>query len=574
MASTTALFTGLSGLNANSRNLDVIGNNIANVNTTAYKSNRLLFASQFARTFSIGTEPGTNTGGTNPGQIGLGVAVAGTQRDFSSGSLSNTGDLRDLAIEGNGFFIVNRGDRQFYTRAGAFRSNATNDLVTVSGEKLRGYAVDQNFQVRSGALVDLNIPIGTLTLAEQTRTVRFSGNLNAGGQLPTQGSLHTLGTFSSISNPAAGTALPLNTRLTNFQTPASPGNPVFAAGQTIEVKGARKGTSTLPTARLAVTATTTAQDLVAFLNNALGIDTGSGPNPDGQTPGARINTTTGVISVVGNVGTANNIDLRAGDFQLLNAAGVSQGSPFDPQRTAAADGESVRNTFVVFDSLGNPLSVNLTVVLEAKTNAGTTWRYFADSPDDARVSKSLGNGIINFDTLGQLTGSPSFDLNIDRSNTGAVTPLDFALQFSSQSDNVTALADVSSTIAATYQDGSPLGTLSSYAVGTDGTITGAFTNGLTRTVGQVALATFSNPEGLVDIGSNLFTPGPNSGTPVVTAPLELSAGRVIGGALELSNVDLSQEFINLILASTGYSASSRVITTTDQLLQQLLVIGR
>ncbi|MFN7022121.1 MAG: flagellar hook-basal body complex protein, partial [Phycisphaerales bacterium] len=103
---------------------------------------------------------------------------------------------------------------------------------------------------------------------------------------------------------------------------------------------------------------------------------------------------------------------------------------------------------------------------------------------------------------------------------------------------------------------------------------GGFTNGLTRTVGQVALATFSNPEGLVDIGSNLFTPGPNSGTPIIGEPLSLGAGRIVGGSLELSNVDLSQEFINLILASTGYSASSRVISTTDQLMQQLLVLGR
>ena len=105
-------------------------------------------------------------------------------------------------------------------------------------------------------------------------------------------------------------------------------------------------------------------------------------------------------------------------------------------------------------------------------------------------------------------------------------------------------------------------------------IVGAFTNGLTRPLGQVALATFSNNDGLVEVGSNMFTTGPNSGTPQVTSPQTLGAGRIIGGALELSNVDLSQEFINLILASTGYSAASRVITTTDQLMQQLLVLGR
>src|SRR5690606_21532670 len=117
--------------------------------------------------------------------------------------------------------------------------------------------------------------------------------------------------------------------------------------------------------------------------------------------------------------------------------------------------------------------------------------------------------------------------------------------FETDSGSVTAL-DGTSAIASVYQDGSPVGTLAAYSVGTDGIITGAFDNGLTRTIGQIAMATFSNPEGLVDVGSNLFVTGPNSGSAVVTSPLTLGAGKVIGGALELSNVDLSQEFINLI----------------------------
>ncbi|HWB20126.1 MAG TPA: flagellar hook-basal body complex protein, partial [Phycisphaerales bacterium] len=105
-------------------------------------------------------------------------------------------------------------------------------------------------------------------------------------------------------------------------------------------------------------------------------------------------------------------------------------------------------------------------------------------------------------------------------------------------------------------------------------ISGSFTNGLTRTIGQIAMAKFSNPEGLVDVGNNNFRVGPNSGTALITTPGRFGTGNVIGGALELSNVDLSQEFINMILASTGYSASSRVITTTNDLINQLLQIGR
>ena len=129
-------------------------------------------------------------------------------------------------------------------------------------------------------------------------------------------------------------------------------------------------------------------------------------------------------------------------------------------------------------------------------------------------------------------------------------------------------------LAAVFQDGSGIGTLANFSIGEDGLITGLFTNGLTRTVGQVAMATFANPEGLVDVGNNMFRVGPNSGEAIITEAFQFGTGRMLSGALELSNVDLSQEFINMILASTGYSAASRVISTTDELLDQLLILGR
>src|SRR5437773_2613079 len=128
MASTTALYTGLSGMTANDRRLEVIGNNIANSNTTAFKSSRLLFETQFARTYNNGSPPTADDGGTTPYQVGLGVQIAGTQRDFNVGSISATGDPRDLAIEGTGLFVVRSGSNQVFTRAGAFRQDAAGDL--------------------------------------------------------------------------------------------------------------------------------------------------------------------------------------------------------------------------------------------------------------------------------------------------------------------------------------------------------------------------------------------------------------------------------------------------------------
>jgi len=577
MASTTAMFTGLSGLNANARNLDVIGNNIANVNTTAFKSSRMLFATQFSRTYSMGTEPSATFGGTNPTQTGLGVTIAGTQRDFSGGSISATGDARDLALEGDGFFMVRRGDASFYTRAGAFRQNELNQLVSVTGERLQGYGIDENFNINEAVLGDLSIPVGTLTLAQATRNVRFAGNLNSSGNAATQGARYDLAAFGllgSATPPGPGNVIEPTSLLAEIEDASTPGNALFAVGQTIELQDAHRGSTLIPSAQLAISPTTTVQDLVDFLNEALGINTGTGANPDGFTPGVSLDPATGVITVVGNTGQVNDIELGNSDLRILDAGGTVVSSPFAPTRQATADGESVRTSFVVFDSLGTPLTVSLSLVLESKTNAGTTWRYIGNSEDDTDLSSALATGTVNFDTSGRLSGTPDFELSIDRQNTGAETPMVVNVTLSTSSDNVTALADVSSQIAATYQDGTPRGTLAAYSVGADGVITGAFTNGLTRPLGQVVLATFSNNNGLVEVGSNLFTTGPNSGTPQTKVPTTLGAGRIVGGALELSNVDLSQEFINLILASTGYSASSRVITTTDQLMQQLLVLGR
>jgi flagellar hook protein FlgE len=185
----------------------------------------------------------------------------------------------------------------------------------------------------------------------------------------------------------------------------------------------------------------------------------------------------------------------------------------------------------------------------------------------------IGLGEVTFDASGRFQSASNQSFSVIRTN-GAVSPLTVNMDFNSGTDAVSSLTDTASNLAAVFQDGSPIGTLSNFSIGEDGRISGSFTNGLTRTIGQIALAKFSNPEGLVDAGDNLFRTGPNSGTPLVAKPRDFGTGRLVGGALELSNVDLSQEFINMILASTGYSAASRVITTTDELINQLLALGR
>ncbi len=578
MASTTAFFTGLSGLNANARQLDVIGNNISNVNTTAFKSSRMLFANQFSRTLSAGSPPGTNTGGSNPSQVGLGVTIAGTQRNFSPGSVSSTGDPRDLAIDGAGFFIVNRAGTQMYTRAGSFRQNNANDLVSIGGDQVQGFGVDANFNVIPGVLGNINIPVGTMTLAQATRNVQLGGNLNSGGDVPTHGSLtsfaamHALPTASPA--PASGDMLETTTRLVDIENSASPGNPLMSAGETIKLTGAKKGSQDIADATFTVTNTSTVQDYMDFVNNTLNINTTTGPNPDGASPGAVLDPVTGVLSIVGNTGTSNSLDVKTANVALIASGGASS-NPFALTTAKTADGESVMTSFVAYDSLGTPLTINLRMTLESKQGGtGTTWRYFAESPDNKGANAIAGTGTLTFDSSGRISGIPTVGLSIDRTGTGAASPLVLNMSFGGQSSGVTSLADQTSALASLSQDGAPIGTLQGFSVGQDGRITGGFSNGLTRTLGQVAIATFTNAEGLVDVGGNSYRTGSNSGDALIGPALTLGSGKIVGGALELSNVDLSQEFVNLILASTGYSAASRVITTTDTLMQQLLQLGR
>ena len=585
MASSTALFTGLSGLNANARNLDVIGNNIANVNTTAFKGSRLLFSTMFSRTLSGGTRPGDVNGGTNPFQIGLGVNSAGTQRNMSSGTISVTGDQRDMAVDGAGFFVVRRGENDFYTRDGSFRPNANNDLTNIHGDLLMGYGVDAEFNVDVGELAPLRIPLGQLTIAQATRTVRMSGNLDADGALPTHGSAIALGGPAGVGlrtiaaaapPPGAGNLLEATSRLADVEDPQQPGSnaPLWAVGQRVEVRNVLKGGALLPTASYDITAASTVQDLMDFFGDVLGIDATTGQNPDGLTPGLALDPVTGIVTVTGNTGLANDLTIDAADIRTLSAAGAPVGVPLVPIKAASADGESVRTTFIAYDSLGTPVEVNLTMALESRADTGTSWRFFVESPDNAGGVLQVATGLVDFDNEGQLSTTTPVTVTIDRSGTGAVTPLSFTLGFGSTTDNVTALSDDASEIAATFRDGSPIGTLTGFGVDSDGTIVGAFSNGLTRSLGRVVVATFSNPEGLVEQGSNMFSVGANSGTPAVVSPGSFNAGRVVAGALELSNVDLGEEFIKMILSSTGYSANSRVIRTADELMQQLLVLGR
>lgn len=561
MGLTNAILTGFSGINSNQAAVEVIGNNVANVNTTAFKSSRALFETLLVQTVESGTAPSDTQGGTNPVQFGYGSGLATTQRDFTQGSSQATGVASDLAIDGSGFFILrDTASTQVYTRDGSFTLNSDNVLVSANGSFVQGFSASADGTVETGSLSDIRIPVGQTAEASATTTARMVGNLNAASETATTGS-------RSVSTPMVTTGGTPATAATTLTTLVDDnGAALFSDADVITVRGVQKGGIDVPETQFVVGIDgTTYGDLAAFFQGALGLDTSDSAI---GSPGVRVGDGTtgpeGALIVASNAGDVNAINLDAASIRN-STTGIA---PFTFATTPAI-GEGATTSFIVFDSLGTPIEVRLRMVLESSTAAGNQWRFTAESSNEANSGALLGGGTVTFDQNGRFVAATGNNITVAG---GAASPLSLELDFQdltglTNTDGVSAL-----TMAA--QNGFPEGILSGFAITPDGVITGTFSNGLQRVFGQIALATFANDRGLSARSENTFVVGPNSGEAVISAPLTSAAGRVNSGQLELSNVDLSRELIGLITASTGFSAASRTVRTADDMLQELMLLVR
>ncbi len=562
MGLTSAMLTGFTGIKSNQYAIETIGDNIANVNTTAFKNQRALFETMFYETRSGGTAPDDNLGGTNPIQIGHGSSLATIQRSFVQGAVERTGVPTDLAIEGGGFFVLSAADGEtMYSRDGSFSLNADNVLVSSDGAFVQGFAADTDGTIDATAPASLTIPVGTTNPAVATTSAALDGNLDSASSVAATASVATSAAMSTAAG--AATAASALTDLVDAD-----GAALFADGDVITVGGVEKGGIDLPDATFVVgTDGSTLGDFASFLEGALFINTDpvAGGSP-GVVVGDGVTAPAGALLVTSNLGEASAISIEAAD--ILNA--TSGALPFSFTSTAAV-GEGVTTAFLANDSLGNPIEVRLRMALESRGDTGSVWRYYVESPNDT-AGGTVGTGTVSFDPTGRFLSASDTTVSITLAGTGAVTPLTFALDFST----LTAVAgeDGESTLVMTTQDGRPAGTLVDFGIDADGIITATFSNSATQVLGQVALATFTNPEGLIGLTDNTFTVGPNSGDAVVSAPRTVGAGRIVAGALEGSNVDISREFIGLITASAGFSAAGRVVRTADDLLQELLLLVR
>ncbi|MCG0274583.1 MAG: flagellar hook protein FlgE [Thermosediminibacteraceae bacterium] len=398
-----SMFSAITGLKNHQTMMDVIGNNIANVNTVGFKKSRVTFQDALYQTIKGASSAQGNRGGTNPMQVGLGMTIAAIDTIHTPSSLEATGNMTDLAIEGDGFFVLSDGQNYYYTRAGNFGFDEQGNLVnTANGLKVLGW---QNTQSKTPQNISpIQIQKGIMMPAKATSYVRFAKNLNAA----------------------------------------------------------------------------------------------------------------------------------------------------DP------DGTQYDIPFKVYDSLGKVHNFTITFVKDSTVDLinGNGWRYSI-----SYGGSTIHSGTLVFDNNGNLSGSGNISIVLPN--------LSFDIDFSS----ITQFAK-ETTVDLSYQDGYPAGTLLGISIDSKGVITGVFDNGQIMELAQVALAVFDNPAGLIKAGGNTYMASNNSGQVQIGIAGTGGRGTISPGALEMSNVDLAEEFTRMIITQRGFQANSRIITVSDEMLQELVNIKR
>lgn len=334
-----------------------------------------------------------------------------------------------------------------------------------------------------------------------------------------------------------------------------------------------KGIRDLAAKELQITSSTTLGELVTFMDQAYGIDTGA----DSANAGGTM--VDGRLQFTSNLGEENELSVKLSAFQMRPTGSTSNNpTSIAFSEAQAANGPGTTTDFIVYDSLGIPLTIRLTTALESIVGDSTTYRWYATSSGNEpsgypnNVDTVVGTGTIVFDHNGNITSGERVDIGVAREFTASASPLEFTLDFSQLSG--LAEQDGDSSMNLKLQDGFSAGTLTSFIVSESGIIRGVYSNGAERNLGQIRMASFANNGGLQQVGENMFITGVNSGEPIIGNPGEGGLGSLTAGAVELSNTDIGQNLIELILASTQYRGGARVITAAQELLDELMSLRR
>ena len=460
-----SLYSGVSGLQNHQTRMDVIGNNISNVNTVGFKKGRVNFQDMISQQMQGAAKPTEELGGVNPKEVGLGMTVAAIDNIFTQGNLQSTGVSTDIAIQGNGFFILKDGEESFYTRNGAFSLDRDGTLVNpANGMRVQGWMAKevngQNIVTTAATPTDLVIPVGAKDPARATQNVNFACNLNkntpeilenAGPEDIIKGTWNTeQEIYDSFGNK----------HMLSISFQRVPGNP-------------------------------NQWDATVIID------------PDNQ----------------------DYTQTRIG-FGDTNGLGNTFRVQFDNMGALEA----------VTDSVGNVSNEEGSIVLQ------TSYTVPESNPDDeGNAYRQTIN--INLGTIG------SFDNTITQSAS-------------------------KSTTKAYYQDGYTLGYLDNFHIDSSGTITGVYSNGSTRTIGQIALAIFANDRGLEKAGDNTYVVSNNSGMAKIGESGTAGRGTMMAGTLEMSNVDLSEQMTDMIVTQRGFQSNAKTIQTSDTMLETVLSLKR
>lgn len=685
-----SILNGLAGVRGHQTQMDVVGSNIANINTIGYKTMQATFQETLSQMVGSAQGPTGKRGGSNPLQIGLGSSIGGIKSTFSQGALQDTGNVTDMAILGNSFFIVNDGNRDFFTRNGSFGFDGEGTLVNN-----QGYAV-QGKQATAEGVIAEDAVVGQLSLAADTRVepkattqVTITGNLDA--ETTMQGTLTRTKSFLAtatqnedisglFANGAAETFLNLisgldtitvgdqvstrtftygvdfttladlatavdnefNARFTTtFNDPADGGEGQititsvaqevrmvvrsdtnsaldaafanvnesvlatagFGAGQSVNSdQFAHRAGRTDPLINLrnaqGDTLSLLAGDDLTLLSAAIGgerspatslfadIDDtstfeqfrlnlanalyGASPQPEEKV----VIEEDGRIRIEGGLGIARAVtDLKIGAGADPNTdTRASFGSSFTFFEEQAASDVTHTMTTTTYDNIGqaHTLQVEFT---RTRESGKWDWRAFLTGNETVR---SGSTGIIQFNRDGSLNslqydaGATAF--SFDPGNESALVSVGLLVGSEGLFDGVTFFASPS-TAAVVDQDGSALGVMESVSIDEAGMIFANFDNGIRKVKAQISVAQFNNPTGLIKAQDSLFINSVNSGNPIVS-DAEKVLSKIVSKKLERSNVDIAEQFTQMITAQRGLQANSRVITTSDDVLTELINLKR
>ena len=533
--------TSLSGLNAEEQALSVISNDLSNLNTTAFKTGTPVFSDLFYQ--MLGTD-----GAGDPVEVGAGTAMSSVSSPFTQGNTPATGVPTDVAIQGNGLFVLDQGGTQVYTRAGNFTLSPQGQLTDSNGSNVMGYPAVNGVISTSQPLAPLSISSGQVYPPNATSDVELDMNLDA-----------------SSTNPAAASGtLTLTGNTANGET-ATVGGTTYTC-----VTALSTGPTVPDQVLIGATASDTLNNLAAAIDGGVVGSDGIGTI---YSTGTTANTDITATASGNSLGLQYSATGTAGNA-ITTTTDIANGSFGSGTLTGGVEGGSFSDSMTVYDSLGGShvLTFNFN-----KASSGT-WNYQITIP--AADVGTTGNpqvvtsGTLQFGPSGNLI-SPSADLsgiNVSGLADGARTmSLNWQLYNSSGTPNITQTSQPSAT-SAKNQDGYSAGTLSSYSFDSTGTINGVFSNGKTVPLGQIALASFPNYDGLNRVGSNDYEASLSSGSPSVGAPGSGGRGSVDGGSLEQSNVDIATAFTQLIQAERGYQANAKAITTADDLMQSSIAL--